>query len=135
MGKSVECSDPETGEHIGLGILIEQKKRRRGIFRKGFSMIADEQLEAVALDRELCITDMRVLFLVAANMGYQNKAKLHQMAICKKLGMAPAQVSRSCKRLVEKGLLDCAEFGKMKIYAVNRKLAFKGRIGEKPAPE
>lgn len=129
MGKNVECLDPETGEFLGLGNLLPAKKPRRQAYRKGFCMFSNEQLGALSLDKELFGVDLRILMHVSSKMGYQNRARVNQKAIAESLGFDRPQVSRSCKKLVEKGLLDFVSYGKNKLYAVSRRVAFKGRAG------
>jgi DNA-binding MarR family transcriptional regulator len=82
----------------------------------------------IAKDRDLNFTDLRVLMAVIGLMRFDNVLKASKDEIGKQINIERPNVSKSIKKLVEKGFLTPIDNeGPKIIYMVNPDLAFKAR--------
>lgn len=61
-------------------------------------------LEAIALNRDLKWTDLRVLLFLLANVK-GSSVEISQSSVAQKLNVKPSNVSRSIRKLEEQGII------------------------------
>lgn len=80
----------------------------------------------IAKDRELNLTDHRVIWTILHQMEFENYFNLTQVEIGKLIDVAPPNVSRSLHKLEQKKLIVViGQTGRKKIYVINPHVAFK----------
>lgn len=90
-----------------------------------FRMFQDVMLE-MARDRELNLTDHRVIMVILGKLEFENYFKLSQQEIGVLIDIAQPNVSKSLQKLEHKGFIQCVSIeGRKKIYVFNPYLAFK----------
>jgi biotin operon repressor len=113
--------DLETGELLkGVTVWV---KIKRSPYAK-FLMANQEALLALAQDKEITGECYRVLFVLLAEMAYENYIYIPQKEIGKKLGMRPQNVHRAIKLLLQKGILLSNERG----YRFNHNYGWRGTV-------
>ena len=87
-----------------------------------------EEMVNLAIDRDFNGTDLRVLLTIIGNLGYENILSLTQKEIGEQINIKPVEVTKSIKKLVEKGYLQViTKIGRQNIYMFNPSVAFKSR--------
>lgn len=77
-------------------------------------------------DRELNLTDHRVIMVILAKLEFENYFKLSQQEIGVLIEVGQANVSRSLQKLEHKGFIQCINIeGRKKTYIFNPYVAFK----------
>jgi DNA-binding MarR family transcriptional regulator len=80
----------------------------------------------IAKDRELNLTDHRILMVVLSCMEFENRFGLAQGEISKMIDVDRANVSRSLQKLEQRKFVVCVSIdNRKKIYTINPHLAFK----------
>ncbi len=96
--------------------------------KREHSRLFSEELMAIAKDRSLNYTDCRVLLAVIGLMGFENVLSVSKDELGKQIGVERPNVSKSIKKLVEKGyLLPIDNEGRKIVYMFNPDIAFKAR--------
>lgn len=86
------------------------------------------EIMTIAKDRSLNFTDCRVLLAIIGLMGFENVLNVSKDELGKQIGVDIANVSRSVKKLVERGyLLPIDNEGRKIVYMFNPDIAFKAR--------
>ena len=104
-----------------------------GIFPKKhyemeYSRIFHDAVVRLAVDRELTVTDFRVLLGVLGHLDYDNFLNMPQKALGDVLGIKQQGISKSLNKLVEKGCLEITgQIGRQNIYRMNPHLVHRGR--------
>jgi DNA-binding MarR family transcriptional regulator len=83
-----------------------------------------EALITLAQDKDITGGCYRVLFILLGQLDFENYIYVPQKEIAEKLDMDPAQVSRSIKLLVQKGILLHSPCG----YRLNANYDWKGKV-------
>lgn len=87
-----------------------------------------EGLNQIIQDRELNLTDIRVLLYLYSIMEYENTLFKSQSEIGKGLGIVRQEVSKSMSKLVAKDYLKIVgKVARQNVYSINPKIAFKSR--------
>ncbi len=87
----------------------------------------DEAL-ALAVDRDFSGTDFRVLLAIIGNLDYDNIINISQKQLGEKLSIGQADISKSLKKLINKGYLQIInKIGRQNIYQFNPHIAFRSR--------
>ena len=87
-----------------------------------------EEMVSLAVDRGFNGTDLRVFLVIIGNLGYENILSLTQKEIGDQVGIQPVEVTKSIKKLVNKGYLQVlTKIGRQNIYMFNPSVTFKSR--------
>jgi len=122
--KNFELRDPETGEIVGETPFLTRKKvNLYGEFfmgrQEGFLRLSREGLSGA---------DWNVLGVYLGNLDFENYIQISQQAIADYLEMKQENVSRSTKKLVEKGIIiQGSKVGRHNTYRLNPFYAWKGK--------
>ena len=93
-----------------------------------YSRIFHHAVVQLAIDRELTTTDFRVFLGVLGHLDYENFLNMPQKALGDVLGVKQQAVSKSLKKLVEKGCLEITgQIGRQNVYRMNPHLVHRGR--------
>lgn len=87
-----------------------------------------EGLGRLAVDKQLNLTDTRVLLFLISVMEYENLLNITQKELSEGLGIVQPEVSKSIKKLIEGGYLKIVDKnGRQNVYQLNPHIAFKSR--------
>ena len=87
-----------------------------------------EEMIALAADKDFNGTDLRVFLTIIGNLGYENILSVTQKQIGEQINVQPAEVARAIKKLVKKGYLQViTKIGRQNIYMLNPTISFKSR--------
>jgi hypothetical protein len=90
--------------------------------------VMQEAALAVALDREITPTALRVLKYLEAILDYENAIRVVQTDIVKTLNIEKAQVSKALKLLLSKGIIERIECPSLKpVYRLNPHYGWRGK--------
>jgi MarR family protein len=93
----------------------------------GWYMQRQQVLVSLAQDKEITGECYRVLFILLAEVDYENFIYIPQTEIARKLNMHPQSVHRAIKLLVQKGVLLRSERG----FRLNANYGWKGKVRHK----
>jgi len=113
--------DLKTGEVL-KGFLIWKEVKYSPYGR--WYMQSQQALVSLAQDKEITGECFRVLFILLAELDYENFIYIPQTEIARKLSMHPQSVHRAIKLLVQKGVLLRSERG----FRLNGKYGWKGKV-------
>lgn len=123
--KDLELRDPETGEIVGQTPFLTRKKVN---LYGEYVMARQEGFLRLAKDKDLTGEDLRVLHVYFGNLDFENFIQISQQAIADYLEMHKQNVSRSTKKLVDKGILiEGTKVGKHNTYRLNPFYGWKGK--------
>ena len=115
----------DTGEIIEDLLVAAPKKRQP---EGEFIMAAQDGFLRLADDPEITGQDYRVLMCYLGSLDFENYLQINQTWIADKLEIAKEQVSRSTKKLVEKGILiKGSKVGRFQTYRLNPFYGWKGK--------
>jgi DNA-binding MarR family transcriptional regulator len=101
-----------------------EKRHLRG--KGNYIRVFQDVLLEMAKDRELNLTDHRVLLLILTKLGYENFFSLSQTEMGELLGINQANISRSLQKLEQRGFITLLDTpGRKKVYMVNPHIVFK----------
>ncbi len=121
--------DLDTNEIIEDLLVAAPKKRHLG---GQFVMAAQDGFLRLGLDPDITGQDYRVLMIYLGNLDFENYLQIHQTWIAESLGIKKEQVSRSTKKLIEKGvLIKGSKVGKHTTYRLNPFYGWKGKADKK----
>ncbi|MBZ0070829.1 MAG: MarR family transcriptional regulator [Gammaproteobacteria bacterium] len=95
----------EDGDQKEGFVAYHPPRRKNGFEKEGFVAMSKTAMDLMAEDSELQGADLRVLLKMLARLDFENWILVAQTEISRELGMKPQNVSRSIKRLTDKGLL------------------------------
>ena len=123
----IRAYDKNTGKIIeGVPVLCGVKKNP---YSKGWVMNSQEALELIAQDKEITGRIHRVLWLLVANLDFENWIQLQQGEICKKLDMKKQDVSSAVKLLEKKEIIIRGpKIGRSYSFRLNPMLGWKGDV-------
>jgi len=123
----VKAYDKNTGELIeGIPFWYREKKNP---YSKGWIMNSQEALEEIAQDKEITGRIHRVLWLLIANLDFENWIQLSQRDISEKLEMKKQDVSSAIKILEKKRIiLRGPKSGRSYSFRLNPNFAWKGDV-------
>ena len=123
----VQAYDKDTGEILeGVPVLCGVK---RNPYSKGWVMNSQEALETIAQDKEITGRIHRVLWLLVANLDFENWIQLSQREICRKLDMQKQDVSSAIKLLEKKEIIIRGpKVGRSYSFRLNPMLGWKGDV-------
>ncbi len=102
----MRLTDLETGE-VFTGLAVAQKKKYpREIQRDGFYTMFSFGSERIAQVDGLSRTDYKVLFQLLSHLEFENWINVSQAVIGEELNIKKANISRSIKNLVNKGIIE-----------------------------
>ena len=118
--------DANSGQEVeGVPVLAREKPRTRG----DWARVDLRALDALAVDPEIQRLDWRVLACLIAHAEFENEVQVSQMYLARHLGSYSATISRSIKKLIEKGLIERHEkIGSTWTYRLNHQLVWKGNF-------
>ncbi len=121
----VDCT---TGEILeGVVVVIPTKQK----MRSGFMLTSLEGVRRLAMDRDLNLTDRRVLDVLMTCLDYENWMCVTQKEIAGVLGVHRPNVAKSLKKLLDKAIIVKGEkWGKTNCYRLNAFYGWKGRINK-----
>lgn len=86
---------------------------------------------AIAMDREITPTALRLLKYLEAILDYENAIRIVQSDICKALGLDKSNVSKAFKLLLSKGIIERIECPSLKpVYRLNANYGWRGKHGK-----
>jgi len=116
--------DQETGA-VSPGVAVYCPVRHRV---GAHTSVFQEAARAVALDREITQTALRVLKLLEAVLDYENAIRVVQKDMATELGIDAAQVNRAMKLLLKKGIIEKIEAPSLKpVYRLNPNYGWRGK--------
>ena len=124
--KRLGMIDLDTGEVFedGLPVWVNGKVK----WHEDWFMGIQESFFNVAADRDLNGETLRVWMYMLSRMGFENWVTFPQRDICESLGIQKSHVSRSIKKLTDKGLiLKGPKLGRTTAYKLNSHYAWKGK--------
>jgi biotin operon repressor len=123
--KNLELIDPDTGEIIGETPFLFKKKAN---LEGEFIMARQEGFLRLSKDKDLTGADIKVLFVYFGNLDFENYIQISQQAIADYLEMRKQHVSKSTKKLIEKGILiEGTKVGRHNTYRLNPFYGWKGK--------
>ena len=103
---------------------IFPKKR----YKVDYTRLFHPTLVRLAIDKELTGTDLRVFLAVVGHLNYENFLNMSQQALADVIGIKQQDVSKSLKKLVNKGYMEITgQIGRQNIYRVDPHLVHRGR--------
>jgi hypothetical protein len=119
--------DLDTGE-VTPGVTVQVPVR----YRVGDHMATlQEAARAVALDREITPTALRVLKYLESFLDYENAIRVVQSRVADELGFDRADVNRAFKVLLKKGVIERVEAPSLKsVYRLNPNYGWRGGHGK-----
>lgn len=127
MQRRVQQIDVETGEVLEGGTLVYLPIRAR--IKEGWVMVFQEVLGRLAEDRELTMTQLRVLLFLVSRLDFENYIHISQADVARGLGLAPSHVSPAVSVLVKKGvLMRGPKVGRVYTLKLSPNLGWKGRV-------
>ena len=125
----MRLTDLETGE-VFLGLAVPQKKKYpREIQQDGFYTMFSFGSEFISEVEGLTGNDYRILFRLLSHLEFENWIYVTQTTIAEELQLKKSHVSRSMKKLVEKGIIEKQKDPKDKrkmIYRLNPECGWRG---------
>lgn len=111
-----------------LAILTNYQKKFR--FNTRWAVVFDEMFLSLSKDKQITLYDMRILNYLMANLELENYIQVTQKEISENLDIDQADVSRSIRKLLEKGYIEKITKGGIKAYRFSVKYAWKGGAKE-----
>lgn len=122
--REVGSVDLETGEILPHVLVAMQQKIPNG-FAEGWVAMAQSAADLFAGIKNT--DDHRVLWMLLAQLNFENDIRIEQSAIAEKLGMQRPNVSRSIKRLQELGIIvEGPKVGRSRTYKLDPAYGWKG---------
>ncbi len=123
----IRAYDKETGKFVeGVPVWCGVKKNP---YNTGWVMNSQRALEAIAIDKEITGRIHRVLWLLIANLDFENWIQIPQKEICEKLDMKKPDVSSAIKILEKKEIiLRGPKLGRSYSFRLNPDFAWKGDV-------
>lgn len=122
--REVGSVDLETGEILPHVLVAMQQKIPNG-FAEGWVAMAQSAADLFAGIKNT--DDHRVLWMLLAQLNFENDIRIEQAAIADKLGMQRPNVSRSIKRLQELGIIvEGPKVGRSRTYKLDPSYGWKG---------
>jgi len=123
----IKAYDKNTGKLIeGVPVWCGVK---RNPYSTGWIMNSQEALEIIAQDKEITGRIHRVLWLLVANLDFENWIQISQRQICEKLEMKKQDVSSAIKILEKKEIiLRGPKLGRSHSFRLNPNFAWKGDV-------
>jgi DNA-binding transcriptional ArsR family regulator len=123
--KNLDLLDPDTGEIIGQTPFLFKKKAN---LEGEFVMARQEGFLRLSKEKDLTGDDRRVLDVYFGNLDFDNYIQISQQTIADYLEMKKQNVSRSTKKLLEKGILvEGTKVGRHNTYRLNPFYGWKGK--------
>jgi DNA-binding MarR family transcriptional regulator len=114
----------EVPEDVHTVFCFWEKRHLKG--KGDYIRVFQDVLLEIAKDRELNLTDHRVLLVILTQMEFENYFNLTQSEIGELLGIDRGNISRSLQKLERRGfIVSVSQSGRKKIYLVNPHIAFK----------
>ena len=102
-----------------------KKKHLKGT---NFAFMFLGMFDDLASDKELNLTDIRVLCGLIANLDFGNQISISQAKLAKDIGIAQPHIANSISKLIEKDYIAIiAKKGRQNIYQLNLECGLKGR--------
>jgi predicted transcriptional regulator len=97
---------------------------------KDYLRVFSDGMACLAKDKEINLTDLRVFIGLLPHVGYENVIEVAQSVLAEELGIVQQEVSKSIKKLVDKGYLEAyGQKKRQKIYRLNSHVGVKCRAG------
>ncbi len=102
----MKLTNMDTGE-VFLGLAVSQKKKYpREVQQDGFYTMFSFGSELISEIEGLSGTDYRVLFRLLSHLEFQNWINVTHKSIADELNLKAPNVSRSMKKLINKGIIE-----------------------------
>lgn len=125
--RKLDITDPETGEVMGEIPFLSQRVRKVNLYGE-FIMARQEGFLRLSKEKDLTGSDRRVLDVFFGNLDFENFIQISQQSIADYLEMKKENVSRSTKKLIEKGILiEGTKVGRHNTYRLNPFYGWKGK--------
>ena len=122
--REVGSVDLETGEILPHVLVAMQQKIPNG-FAEGWVAMAQSAADLFAGIKST--DDHRVLWMLLAQLNFENDIRIEQAALASKLEMDKSQVSRAIKRLQALGVIvEGPKVGRSRTYKLNPSYGWKG---------
>jgi Firmicute plasmid replication protein (RepL) len=114
-------NEPNTTIHIS------QYWKKGYLKGTNFAFVFLDLFDNLASDKELNLTDIRVLCGLLGNLDFGNQISISQSKLAKDIGIAQQHISTSINKLIKKGYLTIiAKNGRQNVYWFNMHCALKG---------
>lgn len=120
--------DVDTGELVeGVAVFVGQRAPHS--YGDRWMQMSQDALTVIAKDQDLGLVDHRVFAALNGRLDFQNWLTISQAEVARELGLDPAQVSRSLKKLRDKRiLLDGPKVGRARSFRLNPSFGWKGSV-------
>lgn len=121
--------DKETGEILdqSRGTFVFVPSRIK--IKEGWFMAFQDAFESLAKDKDLWGQPTAILHFLMSRLNFDNYIALEQKEISDKLNVDKSDVSRSVKKLIDKGIIEKGpRLGKSWSYKLNPFYGWKGRV-------
>ncbi len=123
--EQLDVVNRRTGEIHGT---VWSYSRKKADLDGDFIMGRQEGFKRLAKDKDLTGTDRRVLDMYFSELDFENYLQVSQQQIANDLEIKREQVSRSTKKLIEKGILiQGNKVGKFYTFRLNPFYGWKGK--------
>lgn len=117
--------DQSTGEEIG-GFVAVIRPKQKSSFQRHITM---NQETMITMANDLNHEQFRVMFVLLADLDYENYIQISQTDVAETLKMQRSHVSRAIRNLLEKEILiEGRKVGRSKTYRLNPSYGWKGTI-------
>lgn len=124
MSEETRLMSVEVPDDVRTVFCFWEKRHLKG--KGDYIRVFQDVLLEAAKDRELNLTDHRVLLVILTRMEFENYFNLTQSEIGELLGIDRSNVARSLQKLEQKKLIVAiGQTGRKKIYVINPHVAFK----------
>jgi hypothetical protein len=114
-------------------IRIYPGKKRRYFKGMQWTLVFMDMFETLAHDKELTLTDMRVLHGLLCHLDYGNVINVTQTQLADELEIKRPNISTSIKKLIEKEyILILTQRGRQNIYCLNPHYGLRAKETDKP---
>lgn len=121
MNKKLEIYYPEDSV---VNVFTKPRKHLKNDYARCFL----NEMVALAVDKDLTGTDLRVLLAIIGNLGYNNIINISQGQLGQEINIKRQEVTKSINKFVSKGYLQItSQIGRQNIYQLNPHVVFRSR--------
>lgn len=104
-------------------------RRLRHPYRDWWIMLHQDKSQAIAQDRSLDGTDLRVYLYLVGLLDYENYIPMTQTQVAEQLRLRYQHLNRSVRKLVDREVLEEGpSIGRIRSYRLNPEYGYKGKV-------
>jgi hypothetical protein len=121
--------DTETGEVQEPGVLVWVGKKIKSPYGREWMQVNQQATALVAADEDLDGVDLKVFLYLNSRLDFENYIRVPQVEIAAALKKRAPHISRSVRKLEEKGILIPApKVGRCSVWRLNANYGWKGKV-------